>query len=70
MSLGLLIPQIQVNNYEIILNNPEIDSKTSRANSRTEGREEATLKKAGSVGTWLEREGAATMEKGERQTTT
>ena len=38
------------------LNNPENDLKTGRTNSTTEGREEATLKKVGSMEIWFWRE--------------
>ena len=39
-----LSPQIQPNNYQIILNTSEIDLQTGRKNSITKGREQATLK--------------------------
>ena len=70
-----LILQIQLDNYEIILNTLEIDLKTGRTNSTTKGREEATLKKVGSVEMQFRREmdhgfcggeGATVSEKGER----
>ena len=72
-----LILQIQLDNYEIILNTLEIDLKTGRTNSTTKGREEATLKKVGSAETEFEKEtdcghcsgeGAMVMEKGKRWT--
>lgn len=39
----------KLDDYPIILKTPEIHLKTSRTNSITEGREEATSKEAGSV---------------------
>ena len=51
-----LIPQIQLGNYQIILNTPEIDQKTGRTNATTTSRKEATLKKVGSAEVQLGRE--------------
>ena len=44
----LLVPQMQVGNYQVILNTPEIDLKTGRTNSMTKGSKGATMKKVGS----------------------
>ena len=70
-----LAPQTQLDNYQIILNTPEINMKTDRTNSTTTGSgEEATSKKVGSMNTpfggetdheCCRREGAMVM--GERQ---
>ena len=74
-----LVPQIQLDNYHIILNTPEIDKKIDRANSTTTGREEAASKKVGSVEMWFGREtddcqcggeGVMVIEKRRRQTNT
>ena len=46
----MLCPMNKLDNYQIILNTPEIDLKTGRTNFTTKGREEATSKKVGSVG--------------------
>lgn len=68
---------LPMNNYQIIINTPDIDLKTERTNSTAKGREEDTLEKLGNEELWfgretdhgcLGREGAAVVEKGERQT--
>lgn len=73
--LGYLDPGIQLENYHIILNNPEIDLKIGRTNPTTKGKEEDTLKKVGSKDMWLQREtdcsccsgeGGAIVETGKR----
>ena len=51
-----LIPQIQPDNYQIILNTLEINLKTGRRSSTTKGREEAISKKVGSAEMWFRRE--------------
>ena len=43
---------LQIDNYQIILNTPEIEMKTDRIISTTNGGEEATLKKVGRVEIW------------------
>ena len=48
-----LVPQTQLDNYQIIVNMPEIKLKTDGTNSTTKGREEATWKKVGSVEMWF-----------------
>lgn len=48
-----LVPQIQPDNYQIILNTPENDLKTGRAHYTTKGRKEATSKKVKSAEMWL-----------------
>ena len=45
----------QLDNYQIILNTPEVDLKTDRTNSTTKGREEATSKNVGSALTCFRR---------------
>ena len=44
-----LVPQIQLGNYQIILNTPEINLNVGETNSTTKDRQEGTSKKAGSV---------------------
>jgi len=65
--------------YQITVITPEIDLKTDRTNCTTKRREEATLKKVGSVETWLRGEmdhgccggeGAIVEEKGKREYST
>lgn len=51
-----LIPQIQLDNSQIILHTPEINLKTSRTNFTTNGREEATSMKMRCAETWFGRE--------------
>ena len=71
-----LIPRRQLEKYHIILNTPEINLKVGRENSKTKGREEATLKMVGSAETWSMEEtdpdcyggkGAVIAERGERE---
>lgn len=67
-----LIPWTQLDNYQIILNTPEINLSAGRTNFPTKGREEATSKKVRIVDTEFGKEtehdccgrqGAAIMEK-------
>lgn len=75
---ALSVPQIQFDNFEIILNTPEMDLKTGKTNHTTKCREEATLKKLGSVAMGLGEKwimallevGSMVVAKGERQIST
>ena len=46
---------IQLGDYQIIINTPEIDLKTARINSTTKDREEAISKKVGNEKMWIGR---------------
>ena len=64
-----LVPQIQLSNYEITQNTPEIDPKIRRTNSTTKGRKEATLKKIQSAEMQVGRQtdlGCCSAKKGKR----
>lgn len=65
-----LIPRIQLDNYQTILNTPEIDLKTGRKNSKNKGREVAASKKVESMEIQSGRQIVATTitEKEEKQT--
>lgn len=71
-----LVPGIQLDNCQIILNAPEIDLKTHKTNSTTKGRKDATAEKAGSVELCFGRDGGCDSGEGaavmncKRQTST
>ena len=48
-TLGFPHPRVQLDNYQIILNTPEINLKTVRTNSTARDREETTSKNVGSA---------------------
>ena len=66
--LAHLVPQTQLDNYQIIPNIPQVNLKTDRTNSTAKGREAATSKNIESVDHgYCRGKGAVVTEKGKRQ---